>query len=1279
MSKMMKRLVACLTAAVLLVMMVYAPPEANAVNDFYGDYTDASKIYDYGSCPSMQGLAVGSTYMYTVKINSGNTSAFISMTHKDTGTTTKLYNSDAGSYYFDYLGHANDMDVWGIDGYSNLFVATTNSGSNAIVRLKRSGNNLTKVASYSLTYNGAETCATALAVKSVSNGVITFITKLGMDLYTGSVSTSATSASIALTKLCTISKARVYIKGSYVDLSGYVNQGFGYYNNTLFVPVSGDSSNLNRSVIMVYDLSNPSGTIYPTEALVFRVTSGAYSALFEIESCDICPTDGKLYFSTNRRKTNSDTNHDGVSSFDTYTFETLPTDAPTSAPTYTIQYHANGGSGTMADTTVVYGTPTALRSNTFTRTGYTVTGWYAYRTAQDQWYYTNGSSTGWYAEGSQPSGYYKYTYKNGTKVAKTTGVDEDVVHLYAQWSQNTYTITFSDEDGTVLQTSKVGYGQMPTAPTAPTKAADGQYSYTFAGWSPAVTTATASTTYTATYTATPLDSATATGTIDAYLDRVTSASELEEGVPYVISDYKDSWLHYVLTAEYAEKVSGSKTHKGYLLDGEPSVDTAYLWYIKDGHLVYGSADSDQYLLISYDSSNQGVVELGSYDASKAAYVSYYSDDNFAIRGTTHYLNRHGGTASDFVATAYSVAGGSYWHLDRLVKEQTVTLTVTPSANTVLTGSKAVLTPEVKLDGTAADVYTLSWSSSDSSIATISADGTVTALKAGQVTVTATLTAAGGRALTAPISVKIPLTVDMNTISASSVQDAELVRVGTLQTGVPYVITEKNSGAALTGTMVYTTDADYRGLNGIQGLKTVADFGVSDAPVWYFDGTRLLYGTPTGSDNYLVYNSSNQVALGTVDEVNIFDMVTLYSASNKTFNLYPSNKGTGYYLNQLGGANYNAAGLYSSAYYSQWHFSQLLPQRTLSMSVAPGNVALSSGETVTLAPLVAVDGSTVSDYTLTWSSSDGNVAVVSSSGVITANNSGEAVITVKLTEADGRALSEALCLEITVKVSDAGGAGYSVTAVQEGKLVKTDSLQTGVPYVITEKNTGDALTGAVVYSTDADYCGLNGTQGLKIVSDFDLNDAPVWYFDGTYLLYGTATGSDNYLVYNSSNQVALGSADEANIFDVVSLYNSTSKTFTIYPSNKSSGSTNYYLNQLGGGNYNAAGLYSYAPTSQWYFSELVSEKTVSLNITPSVSELSAAESAELTASVTVNGVAATDCQLTWATTDASVATVENGTVTAVGSGDVTITVTLTGADGDTFSTPLYIEIPITVAP
>ncbi|MBQ3673523.1 MAG: DUF4832 domain-containing protein, partial [Paludibacteraceae bacterium] len=69
---------------------------------------------------------------------------------------------------------------------------------------------------------------------------------------------------------------------------------------------------------------------------------------------------------------------------------------------------------------------------------------------------------------------------------------------------NTYTITFKNEDGTVLQTlNDVEEDEIPTysGPT-PTKAATAQYTYTFAGWTPTIVAATEDAIYTATYTAT---------------------------------------------------------------------------------------------------------------------------------------------------------------------------------------------------------------------------------------------------------------------------------------------------------------------------------------------------------------------------------------------------------------------------------------------------------------------------------------------------------------------------------------------------------------------------------------------------------------------------------------------------------------------------------------------------------------------------------------------------------------------------------------------------------
>ena len=67
----------------------------------------------------------------------------------------------------------------------------------------------------------------------------------------------------------------------------------------------------------------------------------------------------------------------------------------------------------------------------------------------------------------------------------------------------TYTITWKNEDGTVLETDKVAENTTPTYDgSTPTKAATEQYTYTFNGWDPEIVAATEDAIYTATYTET---------------------------------------------------------------------------------------------------------------------------------------------------------------------------------------------------------------------------------------------------------------------------------------------------------------------------------------------------------------------------------------------------------------------------------------------------------------------------------------------------------------------------------------------------------------------------------------------------------------------------------------------------------------------------------------------------------------------------------------------------------------------------------------------------------
>ena len=83
-----------------------------------------------------------------------------------------------------------------------------------------------------------------------------------------------------------------------------------------------------------------------------------------------------------------------------------------------------------------------------------------------------GYTFGGYYDGENGTGTQYYT-ADGTSARAWDKTDAST--LYADWTINTYTITFKDADGTVTDTVTVNYGTLPAAPEIPAKAADENY------------------------------------------------------------------------------------------------------------------------------------------------------------------------------------------------------------------------------------------------------------------------------------------------------------------------------------------------------------------------------------------------------------------------------------------------------------------------------------------------------------------------------------------------------------------------------------------------------------------------------------------------------------------------------------------------------------------------------------------------------------------------------------------------------------------------------------
>ena len=132
-------------------------------------------------------------------------------------------------------------------------------------------------------------------------------------------------------------------------------------------------------------------------------------------------------------------------------------------------------------------------------------------------------------------------------------VTQDVVYTAVYTPvPHKYAITWLDDDNSQLRVDMVSYGETPDFGSTPTKAGSVQYSYAFAGWSPALTSVTGPATYKATY--------------DSTVNKYTVTWKNENGTTLKT----DTDVAYGTTPNYtgstptkAEDAAGTYTFKGW--------------------------------------------------------------------------------------------------------------------------------------------------------------------------------------------------------------------------------------------------------------------------------------------------------------------------------------------------------------------------------------------------------------------------------------------------------------------------------------------------------------------------------------------------------------------------------------------------------------------------------------------------------------------------------------------------------------------------------------------
>ncbi len=534
---------------------------------------------------------------------------------------------------------------------------------------------------------------------------------------------------------------------------------------------------------------------------------------------------------------------------------------------------------------------------------------------------------------------------------------------------------------------------------------------------------------------------------------------------------------------------------------------------------------------------------------------------------------------------------------------------------------------------------VTWTSSDESVATVSAEGIIIAIKAG----TATITAASSNGLTASCEVTVSAKIIDATEILLNASNVEL-KVGESVTLSATVLPEDTTDK----TLVWTSSNEEVATVDANGNVTAIALGEATitATCGNASASCMVTVVPTPVESITLSNSSLSLTEG--ETATLTAIVSPSDATDKTV-VWASSDDSVAAVSSEGQVTAIKEGSATITVNSSNGLTadclvtvnaNIISVNAISINNTELN--LIEGETANLEASISPDDAT--DKTVTWTSSDEAIATVSADGMVTAVNAGKAIITAS----SSNGLTATCVVNVAAKIIEA----TEIVLSSSNAELKVGESITLTATILPEDTTDKTL----VWSSSNEEVATvddNGNVTANALGEAAIT-ATCGNASATCMITVVPTPVESITI--SETSIDLIEGETATIVATVSPNDATDKTVTWTSSDEAVAtvSAEGEVTAIKAGTATITAASSNGLTAECMVT--VDANIISVTeITISHSELTLIEGETANLVATVSPDDATDKTVTWTSSDESVATVSAaGEVTAIKAGTATIT-------------------------